>query len=89
MKVGSIVECVDNVRLFDFIVPLKLNTPYTVREIIERPSGVGILLEEITNIIWDGDQREWAYRIERFRELLPPMEIQKELDECTPILIEI
>ena len=85
MKIGSIVECVDNKNISTMKVP-KLNHPYTVRGIAELN---GVLLEEIQNRWSEYWNCEWGYKPERFRELLPPMEIQEALDECEPVLIEI
>lgn len=89
MKVGSIVECIDNkVR---FTKPLKLKQPYTIRGFCKCPNSGsdGIYLEEVVNEINPVFKRENAYGIERFRELQPPMEIQSALDSCEPVLIEI
>lgn len=91
MKIGSVVECINNSNIDEGVVILKLNYPYTVRGFQEdEGSGAGVYLEEVINHIADSPYKriEWAYRIERFRELQPPMEIQSALDECEPILIE-
>lgn len=94
MKVGSIVECVNNEGLTHAIPP-KLNQPYTVRWILPPDNfgdpnshKYGVYLEEIVN---DKHPRgpELGYLMERFRELLPPMNIQDALDSCEPVLIEL
>lgn len=99
MKVGSIVECINTSGIRFAVVP-KLNTPYTVREIIDIghkiPNGYGgglisdhvcILLEEIVNhkFVENFVAYEPGYKIERFRELLPPDALQ---DEITELLTE-
>lgn len=66
----------------------KVGRSYTVREFTE--ANRGIYLEEIINpvLLLDGGKRgEQGFMIERFRELLPPMEIQKELDECILVTV--
>ena len=88
MKVGSIVECIDNTH-FVACVPPKLNRAYTIRNFDEFNGCVGIRLEEIINSLHPRLNVEFGYNIKRFRELQPPMEIQKELDECIPVMIEI
>lgn len=68
MKIGSIVECVDNLgcKMPEFAP--KRHTPYTVSEIDENL----ISLEEITLPIWMGNT-PYMYNMERFRELIPPI----------------
>lgn len=89
MKVGSIVECIDNAGML-LNIPPKLKTPYVVRGILEWRGKTGIYLEEIINKEHPHFPGiEVAYAIELFRELLPPMEIQSALDECEPVLIEL
>lgn len=87
MKVGSIVECVDNSNLIK-VRPLKLKAQYTVRAIVfNRKSSLGpkyttgILLEEIIN-----DKAlnglEHAYIIDRFREVEFPDDLMEQVGEC-------
>lgn len=95
MKVGSIVECVNNKNpnqgRWDGCEIPKLNHPYTVRNITKCPNsgGITVRLEEIINPINKDTGSEFGYKIERFRELLPPMEIQSALDECETVLIKL
>jgi hypothetical protein len=90
MKVGSIVECIDNSK---FENKVKLKTTYTVKQIIPEGQLVykngnlivvatmtGIRLEEV-----DGTITVFSVPIDipfpmvNFRELLPPMENIEEL----------
>lgn len=91
MKVGSLVECIDNSNFIMAPIP-KLKQPYTVSKIgtgtvylidgtLSDKTAVFIMLEELSS----GDV---GYDIKYFRELLPPMEIQSALDSCEKILIE-
>lgn len=91
MKVGSIVECVDagfRKSPNPLVKYPVLKGIYTVREII-KDDVVIIRLEEIINPACPKDGKEYAFDIDAFRELLPPMEIQDALDSCEPVLIEI
>jgi hypothetical protein len=74
MKVGSLVECVNN-KNFIKMIPPKLNTIYEVRGF--NING-GLWLEEIHNEICPYIGDEWGYNATRFRELLPPMSITIE-----------
>lgn len=91
MKVGSIVECINDSGEMGIVRPKK-GKPYTVRDIganICKPGVEGLRLEEIINGVHPHTGKEFAYYTWRFRELLPPMEIQDALDSCEPILIEL
>ena len=76
MKVGTIVECIDdrfNVEQLEKIPnrPQKGNH-YMIREIIELGHLVGVLLEEIRNAPtakFKGQPIEPNFNIERFREI--------------------
>lgn len=86
MKVGSIVECIDNRRNSPnpCITPMK-KRPYTVRDVITMRGVTVIRLEEIINPIcdWPGMlQIEWTYEIEMFREIEFPDDLQEEIKEC-------
>lgn len=94
MKVGSIVECVNvsNITPREGYINIKPGNIYTVREINAVQGLTFILLEEIVNPPgWciGNEFREPGWFISRFRELLPPMEIQSALDSCEPVLIKI
>lgn len=52
------------------IVPLALNQTYTVRQCVDRPGGLGLLLEGITNAENPLFDFEMAYDAARFRPLL-------------------
>lgn len=89
MKVGSIVECVNNNGIFHG-KPLALNTPYTVREIRKALDyeGLSILLDEVTN----GPAptgREWSYKICRFREIEFPPSLESEIKESLTRQLEL
>jgi hypothetical protein len=89
MKVGSIVECVDDIWTADRDIRLIPNRPvrgkfYTVREIEPSSKGVpGIRLEEIVNplMMINSGFIEPTFRIERFREV-------EGLDEAIEELLE-
>lgn len=99
MKVGSIVECVNDsidstyavaVKQSGQIFPVK-GKIYTVRG-FQSTQLSNIYLEEIVNSPLKhlgGIIIEVGFRSDRFRELLPPIEIQDALDSCEPVLIEI
>lgn len=87
MKVGSLVELVyDNWYLLEKLSKLGVVYPvkgkiYTIREIVFSQEGCGVLLEEIINPKIHNTRNgmvEHGFRIERFRELLPPMQISIE-----------
>lgn len=86
MKIGSLVELVKD----DFgWVLTKVNLPvknkiYTIREISKREKGVCVLLEEIVNKKHPHSKREYAFFIDRFRELQPPIEnIEETINQNT------
>lgn len=92
MKVGSLVECVNNDGVDNGAIVPRLETPYTIREIRPYPGQLpGVLLEEIVNGGYP--QRadiEVCYKIERFRELLPPMDsVEEFVNENTLELQEL
>lgn len=76
MKIGSIVECINNTNL-DLIIPkLVLNTAYVISNIYENRYGVGVDLEGIKAVDTETG-REAGYRLNRFRELLLPDDIEE------------
>jgi len=88
MDIGSLVELVrDGNWSYGFIVLVKRPVKgkiYTVREIRKLSNRIGILLEEITNPIHtasNGITAEPGFVIDRFRELLPPMDIAAEIEK--------
>lgn len=94
MKVGSKVICIDdsippyqNIDNFnqDFNEWIKEDTIYTVREILNNDDiVVSLLLEEIINPVRYFETikkyQEASFKIDRFRELEPPM-INKSVSE--------
>ena len=79
MTPGSLVVCVDASNLIDPWHPLVKDRIYTVREIRDCGNeGVGLLLEEIVNIIHQKFKKELVYKINRFRELDCPTSIEIE-----------
>jgi hypothetical protein len=92
MKVGSLIECIDNsapLRGWCCIPPIK-GTIYTVRAIFraldpEGDFGYAITTEEVKNTC-NMYGNEWGWSIERFREIQPPLKISlKDLLE-EPVL---
>jgi len=81
MKVGSLVELVDDSRWTlpkaPFEKPVK-GRIYTVRQVINCPTAIGIRLEEIYGRNYLGHKTEIMFDAKRFRELQPPMEISIE-----------
>lgn len=83
MKIGSLVELVDD-RWTDsknIIRPIK-KVIYTVRGFDRLPiSTPSIFLEEIENapVYYSNGYGESSFKITRFRELLPPMQISIEI----------
>lgn len=86
MKIGSLVELVNDTwdeqsyQEMDWGMkyPVK-NKIYTVRDIFD---GKGIVLAEIDNLWcakYTPSKREPAFNIPRFRELLPPIDIESEI----------
>jgi hypothetical protein len=88
MKVGSIVECVNDIwepRTLESVPnrPFKGNA-YVIRDIIEYPHGIGVHLEEIYNpdiVFPSGRIAEPSFDINRFREMT-------EIDDLVAELIE-
>lgn len=85
MKVGSLVECVNNENFNPIkgCVKPELNTIYTVREVLlsyefKVPM---IFLEEIVNATHPQSGKEYGYQLARFRELLPPINLEQELKQ--------
>jgi len=96
MKVGSIVECINNQfplhNKFPFIKVPKYKGIYTVRDIGVRYDGnVFIRLEELINPImsWpDGDYGEVQFDINRFKEVdYNIAELKEILNETIPCSI--
>lgn len=79
MKVGSLVECIsDRPTVWPECKPVVLGEIYTVRgfETLWSPD-IGVFLEEITNVPHPIDPSlEFCYKIDRFKEIQPPMEIK-------------
>lgn len=80
MEVGSLVECIDSYNIL-VAKHLSRGEVYVIREIIRdsRNGDLGVLLEEIYNKIQKKTNMEHGYRIGRFKELLPPIDLQKAL----------
>jgi len=84
MKVGSLVECIDDSTPpegWECIPPIRKNI-YTIRGITpchdaKGSLGLGIHTEEVINLC-NPFGFEYAWAIERFREIQPPMEISIE-----------
>jgi len=77
MKIGSLVELINDKwknQPYDEVFPVK-NKVYTVRAIEQESDGIGLLLEEIVNppSQYIDAYGEPTFRIERFRELQPPI----------------
>lgn len=51
------------------IAHLELDRVYTIREVVNRPGGMALLLDEISNDVGGWFDFEMAYAIERFRPL--------------------
>lgn len=91
MRVGSLVECVNNEGI-QFAIKPELNKIYTVRRVRtvseKKLLGVnskedGILLEEIVNPIVAFNE-EAGYKTWRFREVQPPIgNIEELINENT------
>lgn len=84
MKVGSIVECINNSTIPTLAIQIgykipKLATAYTIRDFYTYPKGLGIYLEEIINprVYTTIGIHEIAYSIKNFRELQLPDDIQE------------
>lgn len=88
MKVGSIVECIDNSNLlaafirYGIIIP-RLNTPYIVRELCTQSGRDAIKLEGLINPSGKhaktGKWEEAGYVRSRFRELQMPDGLEEVL----------
>lgn len=87
MKIGSIVECVDNNLRegYDYrnVIKPMLKTPYTVRYIGIHEGEPYIILEEIHNPsgYYLGHLKEFGYKMNRFRELQLPDDIQEIINQ--------
>lgn len=88
MKIGTLVECVDDrfntEQLEKILNRPKKNNHYMIREIIELGHLVGVLLEEIRNPInakLNGIPVEPNFNIERFREIEGLDDLYDELIE--------
>lgn len=79
MKIGSLVECVDNSGCMMPEYTPRVNYPYTIEDIIkdEEDGRPILLLLEINTPIYKNNIR-YGFDAERFRELLPPMQISIE-----------
>lgn len=83
MKVGSLVECINDQYFANQDICTgfpKKGSIYTIREIFASDSDTGVLLDEIVNPLFkftDGIA-EPGFHIRRFRELQPPMKISIE-----------
>ena len=91
MKVGSLVECVDNDfdDIEDVCIVPKKGSIYHIREIYSDSDGDFVTLEEIVNPpikYLDGYIRfgEPQFDIDAFRELLPPIaNVEQHIKENT------
>jgi hypothetical protein len=89
MKVGSLVECVNDshIRTPNVGREIKKGNIYTIRD-IDGPPFYGVRLEEIMSQILGG--RELFYRVERFREVVPPIaSVEEHINQNTKELQEI
>ncbi len=87
MKIGSLVELINDKwhtrPWLGEVYPIK-GVIYTIRE-IRHVGGVGVLLEEIINPTFPPpDDYEVGFKIERFRELQPPMHLADEIFSHAP-----
>lgn len=97
MQPGSIVELIDDSFTESWVlkvaksggrIPVK-GVPYTVRQIRKsrHSDKTGILLEEIVNPkvpLYDDTPIEPGFVIERFRELMPPIQdVQQWVEQNT------
>ena len=104
MKVGSIVECIDDTNWWEDILlyfdtlPIK-GQYYTVRAIIPNQKYVdgppGIALEEIygknamiKNYTGSSVKIEVHFKIKRFKEVLPPLE-DSSIEEMVTQITEV
>lgn len=87
MKVGSLVECVNDgfpIEHYEYIPNRpKKGQHYFVRHIRERDGNVGVLLEEISNppVHFKNATREPTFKAARFREIVGLDEAIEELLE--------
>lgn len=80
MKTGSLIELVDDKNWLNkapVILPVK-NKIYTVREIFTYKGHAAVYLMEIVSRPFLGDKVEAGFRLSRFSEIMPPMEISIE-----------
>jgi len=84
MKVGSLVECVDDKyqQQDDKIIFPILGETYTIRA-IDFSEPVVVWLEEIVNPVktYREGLYEAAFDIDSFRELQPPLDLSELLEE--------
>lgn len=90
MKIGSLVECINSSNWVSDISTLEslgYKLPirgkfYIIRELFTNIESINyLLLEEIVNpkvYVFGGRYLEAGWKTERFRELLPPIEINLE-----------
>ena len=88
MKIGTLVECVDDrfnaEQLEKILNRPKKGNHYMIREIIKLGHLVGVLLEEVHNPItakFNGIPVEPNFNIERFREIEGLDDLYEELVE--------
>lgn len=88
MRIGTLVECIDGSFSQKQLLALKQipvkGNHYFIREIVEYPHGVGVLLEELRNPLIQayGSMLEPSFAVERFREI-------EGLDEAVDELLEV
>ncbi len=95
MKIGSLVECVDDVfdvSTLDFLVKFpKRKKIYIIRHLSVSTPIPGVLLEEIVNpprkTVFG--MEEPKFKINRFREIELPLNFEKEVDEVINNLVVI
>jgi hypothetical protein len=96
MKVGSLVELIQNFKPTSIVVAIEnaITLPvkgeaYTVRAIVTRSGKAAILLEEIINpdIITSDGITEVGFCIKLFRELQPPMDLTELVEESQAIKV--
>ena len=90
MKVGSLVECIEDFPLWAQILTDIENVPvrgniYTIRDVIPNNERIGLHLEEITNIPNKSHNgKEPTFGLRLFREIQPPMEIPETIFNESP-----
>jgi hypothetical protein len=82
MKVGSLVICPNGFKS-TLLQPLAASEEiiYTVRSITLAEGLEGIRLEEVINPHRQIDNIEYAYHIDSFREIQPPLDLTELLEE--------